>query len=291
MHPTKFLISADTTCLGRVSHAALSQQTLMELLVADIQSKPRRQKKSFSAFSDDDGERLDITQWDGLGFDSNGNVETITWHSTHCLFRQSQRGPVNGTLNMQWVPSTVKEITWNWVNKVPCDFADFHFHDGLEIVRMSNSLLTGELSGKTFPASLRTLSLADNLLSGSFDFRSLPYGLNALRVPRNALEGTLSMCHLPRGLETLDLVKNKFFGSVSLGDLPPRTQTCDLSSNNFSGSVHLENIPASMQTLSLDHNALTGNPHIAMHAIGKYFLSMRLKSRSYHSTRINLKGN
>ena len=55
--------------LGKVDFSSLTQQTLMEMVISEVQDS--------EAVKDSDGMFLDIVQWEGVGLDANGDVKEV----------------------------------------------------------------------------------------------------------------------------------------------------------------------------------------------------------------------
>ena len=203
--------------LGRPDFASLSQQTLMELLVEDIES-------SSQLFHGRDGSFRDVAEWSGITCE-DGTVTEIRWWSVQAPFF-----PGNGHISLKWIPSSVTHFL--------ILFNDF----------------TGTLQAHELPIRLHTINLSYNQLEGSIKTHDLPRALVDAYFISNRFSGTLDLQSLPTHMENFDVCCNSFKGSVNLANLPQTLQTLPLGSNEFHGTIDLTRVPPSIIAINLSGN-------------------------------------
>mmetsp|Transcript_20054 Transcript_20054/g.31423 ORF Transcript_20054/g.31423 Transcript_20054/m.31423 type:complete len:241 (-) Transcript_20054:20-742(-) len=196
-----FFVSADGA-LGKIDKASFSQQTLMELLTDGIVDK--------SVFSRDSEIPEDISQWNGVTVSDANEVTEIEWRCAG----------LEGTINLQWLPLTVKEAT----------IANGLFDD---------NVLSGTLDLTALPDGLTQLLLSDNEYSGEIDLTTLPSQLRELDVSNNKIWGTINVTNLPSGMKKLHLNDNRFEGSTDFGNLPESLWMFDVANTNLEGTIYL----------------------------------------------------
>mmetsp|Transcript_2186 Transcript_2186/g.3417 ORF Transcript_2186/g.3417 Transcript_2186/m.3417 type:complete len:229 (-) Transcript_2186:6-692(-) len=196
-------ISIDPS-LGKVDKSSLSQQTLMELLIQDIDNKsdicglPENPK--------------DISEWRDVSFNDSNEITQINWGCEE----------LNGSIHLEWLPLTVAKVDiWNKF--------------------FSDAVLTGTLDLSNLPASLRYLWLRGNEYFGEIDLTRLPGGMLELDVSYNRLSGRLDLTRLPDGIEVLLLQQNCFSGETNLSELPDSLVDFNVSNNrDLAGEITLE---------------------------------------------------
>ena len=246
---------------GKFDIASLSQQESMELLVADLPDASKR------VFQDDTENFLDITQWNGLSLNANGEINAIQW-------RKAFEG---GQIDLRFVPHTVGTLMVREccltgtadLSRLPSSLESLHLTRnvlsgsidltampvGLVTVNMSQNKIEGSIDLTRMPSGLAYLSLHDNLLVGTVDLRSLPAGLKELCLRNNALSGAIDLGHLPGALEDLDLCYNKLMGAVRLVHCPASLRDIDLSDNAFAGEAVVDD--SHNFVIDLSGNAIT----------------------------------
>ena len=235
------VVTAIDSALGRLDYDSLSDQALMELLIDGIGDEDKEY------FRDSNCDFLDIEEWDGLEFNSDGKVEKIEMSFA-----------VEASLAFDFVPKSVKKI----------DFFDCLLTgsvetsllpDGLEHFKVSETRsLSGTFDFAKLPSHLVTCDICENSFLGTADFTKLPVGLTKLELHANNFSGTLSFASLPEGLGLLSLDHNGFYGSLDFAALPRCMHEFSASDNNFSGTVDWQNLPPGLDFLWLQKNKFTG---------------------------------
>ena len=267
MNSVLFALTADDV-LGRFNKLCISQQSLMEMFVQDIDD--------VSIAKDADGSFIDIEKWSIVKLDAKGDVVTINMDiedidmgglfdsddydrsiTTSCFIE-------GGTIDFQYVPPTVKTIN-------------------IEDMDMEGSLETSCL-----PSCLETLNVYSNKFKGSFDIASLPKDVISIIISANALSGSLSMVCLPPKITTLNAWGNKFSGAVNLIALPPNLEILNLSENKLEGLLELRNVPPALQYVELQGNKFDEEKVIldAKHTMGRFKVD-----RSYMGKVFDASGN
>uniref|UniRef100_A0A7S4JQ01 Leucine-rich repeat protein n=1 Tax=Paramoeba aestuarina TaxID=180227 RepID=A0A7S4JQ01_9EUKA len=218
------VVCADS--LARVDKESMSQQTLCELFVAEMNRKVAFYETSSEDFRP-------ISDWQGVTVDFDDTVSSIEWKSCENRFAQGHPNEVGGTINLQWLPSTVTEL-----------IAEF-----LE--------LCGTIDTADLPRGLLTLSLCDNALSGTFDVKGLPQDIQTVNLFSNKLSGCLDLEALPPKLQSLNAGGNMFHGSLDLTCLPEPLYALWLHANRFDGTINLENLSTNLWFLNLSENNLS----------------------------------
>ena len=90
---------------------------------------------------------------------------------------------------------------------------------------------------------LSSLSCPKNLLTGSLSLRELPDTLRAIDLSENKLSGSLELTSLPECITDVKLFGNEFSGTIDLGHLPKSLWTLHLHDNHLSGAFSLEGLP------------------------------------------------
>ena len=213
-------LCTDDTGLGRVNYTTMSEQSLMELLVADLTGAEK--------FHGPDGNFLPLEEWSGITFSKDGNVRDISWSNN--VFLGNNRVLPGGTIHLRWLPRTLRKFT------------------------ISSMGLHGTVDGQALPDTLAIFSLHDNKIGGTVETRNLPAKLMSIFFSKNAFSGTLDLENLPPNLRALHANSNRFEGSVCLEKLPETLQKLHLDDNCFSGTVYMGNLPSELHHLSLGGN-------------------------------------
>ena len=90
---------ADSANMARPNRATLSQQTLMELFLENIEHK------EFAM--DETGSYKDVHDWKGLEFNQKDEITHIQWSIVDF------RPPWDGTIDLQWLPTTLVKFSSN----------------------------------------------------------------------------------------------------------------------------------------------------------------------------------
>ena len=233
------LSTADTSHLGRVDHASLSTQTLMEIFIEGLENR--------DVICGSTEEPNDIDQWRGFAYcpeqpaDAAEKQFKIEWCSLNLM----------GTIDLRWLPRTVVSfIIWE-------------------------SKLSGSLNLTALPPSIQRLDLSFNAFSGEIDLCYLPVKIETLHLGRNQLSGSLNLEKLPQSLQVLYLNSNRFSGTVCLRHLPPSLQRLAVNENELSGTVELTNLPAGMSFLLLFKNAFSGETDFSQVPQGMQMLNVQ----------------
>ena len=241
---TQLLHCVDTT-LGRFDIHSMSQQMLMEAAVADMDLN--------HILKDANGNFLDISEWDGVVFNDRGEVSGIDY----TLYRDAQVHPNGGTIDLQYLPPSVKRIEL--------------FRSGLEIrnltlmppnveyVYYGGNRLSDELDISGLPETLIELYLSDNHYAGSFELKELPSRLQVFTVHFNHLSGTICLPAMPEAMRELGLSENEFGGTICLNGLPDSLEDLQLYRNRFHGSLDFGSLPVALRKLFLPGNAFSGS--------------------------------
>uniref|UniRef100_A0A7S4NZS2 Leucine-rich repeat protein n=1 Tax=Paramoeba aestuarina TaxID=180227 RepID=A0A7S4NZS2_9EUKA len=194
-------VSGEDPGLGRVDSARLSEQTLMELLIADIEG--------IDSFRDSNGDFLDIHQWKGLKL--NNARQSVTEIHFQLLFnRFFSHG---GSIALKYIPLNV------------------------QVFKIAKNQLTGECDTLCLPRGLLTLGIAQNQLSGEFSLKNLPPRIQKVYISENSFHGTLDLPALPETVERFMADSNSFTGCLDFSALPEHLLTLSLGANSFDESV------------------------------------------------------
>ena len=180
--------------LSRLDLDSMPVQTQMELLVDGLQGKTK--------FQDADGGYLDITSWGGVDFHGETIVE-ICWRDSFW------NGQVHGSIDFQWLPSTVKDVS------------------------ITGTKFNGTLDMRGLPKNIEHLYLQRNALSGTLDLCNLSNKFFNLVLHTNLFSGTLELTALPPYIRYLCLQANQFHGDVKIGVLPRSLVNLRLEGNKF----------------------------------------------------------
>ena len=244
MHLALQLAAMETQALGRVEYTNIPQQSLMELMVADL-LRP-------IPFEKPNGHFMPIDSWTGLAFTATGDVKSITWTNYG----------LNGTIYFQWTPPTVQKFAAN-DNRLRCTI-DLSVLDRTRMVSLNaeRNEIHGSIDLEHLPNTLEGLSLAVNQLTGSIVLNQLPDSLSILDLRINRLSGSVDLTRLPKKMTWLNLMSNEFEGTVQLHCLPPKMRNVYLNGNRFEGGLQLLNLPASLRWVDVGENKLSGNVEI-----------------------------
>ena len=265
------LTLVDPSALGRLDYFSMSQQALMECLVAQLDAS------SLKSFRDRKKHFKDVHAWHGVECNSEGDVIGIDWMN-------SGRMVVSGTIDYQWLPPTVSFLRIQIESDAPPLVGPLNFNalpQSLQNLylygicsRYPSSVFEIRGSFSDLPHAMKKLNIAwcgikmplcltgiPKMLSeidilehdfGDMEFRSDSTSLAKVMITRGTKEGTLSFIDSPRSLVFLGLELNKRVGSLSFEGLGPRLETLGLNFNALCGTVVFENIPSSLQTLCLE---------------------------------------
>ena len=236
------LIHTADTPTGRVDRHTLSDQSMMELLIAD--ADPEFQ----ATFQGTDGAYLDICEWKGVQCNSDTRVTSVRFaHGTI---------PV-GSLDLRYIPLESTEFRVIDVDAEGSIVAS-DLPQSLTNFEVSFTEFIGDVDMRLLPRSLTEVHIAHNHNEGSLDLAELPPGLRSLNAYWNSFRGTITLKSLPASLQELDLSSNELSGTLCLDALPSSLTLLVLEDNCFEGSVCLEALPATLSCLNLCHNRLCG---------------------------------
>ena len=266
---------ADQSTLSQLDYTALSEQAIMELLVAQTPFK--------AELCDDSGSFKDIDEWDGVSRGPEGNVEAIEWANKDCSgidFRwlplhlsdlELSDCPIGGSLpaftveleklclqdcglsgTVQW-EALPHSLQWLYLdeNDLSGEISFAHFGCAATAIDLSNNALTGGIDLRALPENLKTLTLCNNELSGYLDLTHLPTHMQHINLASNAFTGEVDLTALPHGLRDIRLSKNALSGTICLSALPDSLMHCALGKNLFTGGISLDELPPDIRSLSL----------------------------------------
>ena len=218
-------ISAADHALGRYDQSMLSDQTIMELLVAPIVEDMG--PKACETYFGPPGEHSDACSWTGVQCDTEKSVVVIDWKGAPWI---------KGSISIDILPKKLKKI---YLSK----------EGG------STGLLKGTIETSLLPQTLETLSVYRNAFFGTLDLSALPEALQYLIGRSNRFCGEIDLTHLPKQMIALNLSQNKLSGTISLQRLPETLESLYLEKNLLRGPVSFENLPARLTGLHLQKNS------------------------------------
>ena len=235
-----FLYAADDEHLSRLDPTLLSDQALLEIFVSSF--------KNISEFQDENGNFLDIAEWENVDMGAQDGHDTTVAYFTYPV--ADEQPNLGGSLNLVFLPPTL---------------------EGLYIVSCD---LTGTIETADLPRGLLELNVCLNKLEGSFSIEKLPSTLEILIISGNQLCGSLRIGALPRPMRTIQAIQNMFVGEIDLRSLPPGLQRIEIDNNKFSGSVIVGPLPETLNIVKIGMNgALTMDmPHLPASLTG-FFVS------------------
>ena len=239
------LLQANDSCLGRVDHSSLSDQTLMEMLFKDLPDKATQK------FKDQDGFYLDVCQWRNITCDDEGNVVRI------------RKCDAVGSVAFAHIPPKVKIFHMSLAGIVgtieACDLPQ-----RTEEFDVGDNKLEGTFDFANSPVGIRELSIYKNNFSGGADLENLPKPMTHLWIHDNKFSGSLCLTNLPPKFQTLDASRNAFSGSFCIQNAPLSLRYVCADGNWFSPTAV---IPHLCEAVHLCHSGVTavisaaGNTH------------------------------
>ena len=226
-----YVQNLDKQACGRVNYELLDEQTLMELLVQDV--------NEIQELQTDDGEFLQLSLWPGIVLDEESHVREIEY-SKHISFemffdgsnyRDYTIGP-NGSMGFQWIPRHVIV---------------------LKILLLD---LEGTIETDMLPPVLIKMDLSCNKFSGTFRMSGLPRTLQYLRLDTNCFVGSVDLSSMPPSLRICHIADNRFEGQLDFRNLPSNLDTFFAHGNHFSGSIDFQYLPDTLQNLNLVGNEI-----------------------------------
>ena len=219
--------TADVPGAGRFNLDCMSQQMGMETLLAQVHY--------LEAIQNADGSFLDVKQWEGLDFDSAGNITEIDFEYAvdYELIDDEENEPIigpGGSMDLQWIPQSVTSFS------------------------VANNELEGSVDTQNLPRGLEKFNISYNEFSGEFSLAGLPKTLQLLNIQSNRLSGSLVLADLPRGMEKMFASRNRFTGELNLDDLPPQIEVFTAKDCHLSGALSMCHMPESMFLLDIIGN-------------------------------------
>mmetsp|Transcript_11450 Transcript_11450/g.17321 ORF Transcript_11450/g.17321 Transcript_11450/m.17321 type:complete len:287 (-) Transcript_11450:53-913(-) len=223
-------ICIDPVTLYRTDKDSLPRQTLMELLVSNLDDK--------AIFRDSNGDFYEISDWNGVALDDSGEVTEINWErddgysffDEEDVVENSDLPKQGGSIDLKWLPSTVTDVT------------------------ISDLCVQGTINTYELPRSLVVLDVRKNAFEGSFDIRGLPAEFRSLWGSENRFLGSVLLEALPDHMHSVSLSQNSFSGTLALNSLPETLLHLYLSNNKFCGVLDLSNLSASLTYVRLEEN-------------------------------------
>ena len=238
------LLTADPD-LGRVDLFSFSDQTLMEMVIADFPDGDK------ATYQDDEGQFLDVCDWLGLKCDAAKRVEGIRY-----AFE-------NKPIELRYIPSSVKTITMP-ISSLSGTLETAALPEILEVLSMGDNKLRGTVDFTHLPSRIQEFSIYGNRFTGSAVLDSLPESLETMWIQDNTFSGTLCLTKLPPKIRVLDVSRNSFTGEFRLENPPVKL------TNNFraglNGFSEIAIVPKDF-AVSLTKSGVTavvdaeGNPH------------------------------
>ena len=224
MQPSSLLFVSDRS-MGSINLSALSDQTLMELFVEELDDASKEQ------FKLSNGDYLLACDWKGVKCIKNRVSEIF--FNIHDKYAMK---PMHGTLSFSALPRSIKS----------CE------------IRMIGYPFYGSIDTTTLPAMLLNFSVRENFLTGYFELRHLPPQLKKLNINENEFTGSCYLSALPSELEEIHGTRNKFHGSIELDKLPRTLRVLNFCGNSLQGSLDLTKLPSRMKAIYLNDNNLCG---------------------------------
>ena len=222
MFLTILLLAADTqpaTKAAKASFCTLSQQSLLEMLIAEIADQTpfyRSKKLPWSKRS-----LKDECTWPGVACDEEQKVTTINWKGKGLA----------GVLNVRYLPQTIEKFSVE--NNALRGFIPLgELPHSIEELHMQNNEYAGSVALPALPPNIRIVDLSFNALSGEIDITQLPDSLTKLNLSHNKLTGGVDLHFLPKGICVINLAENQLSGDADLRNIS-RVDVLDLWSNRF----------------------------------------------------------
>ena len=243
---TIVFFAIDPDALGRVDHASLPQETLMELLL----NNPNDRR-----FTDSQGTLKTPCDWRGVHCNENGEISQIVWRGQRAGFLRRQR-TFERPIHLRWIPSTIEKlVVYDWRAE---NFDPVYLPDKMQSLTLRKCNLKGTMEARNLPRSLLSIDLTQNAVSGTINARDLPLNLCKIELSKNALTGSVNLEDLPRNLVEVSFSHNQMTGTLNCINLPLNLKRLSLCHNQFFGVVDLLSLPDHLIRLALDHNKLSG---------------------------------
>ena len=226
--------------LGRIHKDTLSDQTLMEILIAGMDDCIK------FLYQDDNGNFTDFQQWNEV-YHWGGRVTGIGF--TKRLYDTEQ-------FPFAFIPPFVTDFKMYSCN-LHGTLQTSALPANIEHFKVQGNKLHGSLDFQGFPRKLLIINIRSNQFSGSCALEDLPNELTIFNAKDNDFSGEIDLNSLPDDLQLLLLQKNKLTGSVNIARLPRIICGIDLSNNALSGDFRLMVFPESLDYINVESNLLS----------------------------------
>ena len=224
------IVSADISSIGRVDISSLPEQSLMELLVADIANLQELQNAN--------GTFAEIKNWYDVSFDEEGHVIEIDFE------------PESGFDFHDYDEDLPDDYTIGPGGAIDLCFTPPHVHT----IRIPKLKLQGTVDTAALPLNLKRLNIHNNRFSSTFDIAHLPRTMVNIDISHNHFEGTLNVPALPRPVVQFRAGRNDFCGEIDLRGLPSCMMIFEIRYAKLSGSIVIENLPERLVLLDIRNN-------------------------------------
>ena len=206
--------------LGRLNYNLLSDQALMEMLVAHMGQ----------------AETFDIK-------DANGNFkDACEWGPVEC--KDDRVTSVN-----------LCGRAFEREKQFPFEFIPPY----VDCLNLEECKLYGTMDTSLLPPSMSdAFSLTINALYGPLDFQGFPRKLKYLYLEENKFSGSCILADLPPALLEFTFESNEFSGEIQIDDLPPALVKASVENNKLIGPIVIMKLPQAMEVLHLNRNAFSG---------------------------------
>mmetsp|Transcript_38702 Transcript_38702/g.61326 ORF Transcript_38702/g.61326 Transcript_38702/m.61326 type:complete len:216 (-) Transcript_38702:24-671(-) len=188
------IITADPSCLGRVDLTMFPPQTLMEMLISEIDNKEKIRLET--------EDPIDYSFWNGVTVE-NGELRQIQWTSFN----------LRGSLNLQIMVPTIQVFSVS-TNHLEGTVNLHHLSRDLQRFYLFENNFSGEVSLTCLPEKLRVFYIGNNRFHGTLDLTQLPKGMEHLSVHHNHFEGVTDFSQLPPKLSILDISHTDLEGQI-----------------------------------------------------------------------------
>ena len=270
----QLLLQSLDPSIGRFDFNCISDQQMMELLVADLDKKTLRAMRR-------NGDFKPIAEWQICK--TVGDIEStvielnIPYHYKGTLALEyipksvtvcQIIGDLYGTLETQTLPRSLLFLLIELTN-ISGAIDLTQLPECLETLILDQSRFTGSLDLGSLPNNLRQLSLLKNSFRGSISLENLPESLIILHLQGNQLIGSIRLDALPSNIAELNLSENQLRGELNFDALPSSLERLSVGGNYFSGEFRLTRPPEALESLVADHNRFVGKGVVHSSAIDK----------------------
>ena len=247
-HTMPFFIHCVDPSLGKVDKSSFSQETLMEILIADLE------ENAFMFGPKDDPRPIAL--WKGLRMEDE-TVQCIVWGVSNLI----------GSINLKYLPATVMylELTGNHLTG-SLDLKELS--PVLQDFTFSRNEFTGDFNLTCLPDSFEHLDGTENQLSGSLNLEHLPQRLVTLSLAKNLFTGIIFLTKLPPSMSMLCINDNRLSGPIDVTSLPAGMRSLFVNQNAFEGKTDFSRLPKSLETLYVSHTKLSGEIYAKQWLIG-----------------------